>query len=121
MDQPRAHNQTNPQPKKFFYPKKVFLYLTKKKFLPKKLSSTQKVSKKHFFVAPLQHQPSTTKEISHREKNYYTCLKPIFCQKSNFCYLEHSKNNFFSTRLKEPITHPTQKFLVLTQKNNFKQ
>ena len=116
MDQPRAHNQTNPQPKNFFLPRKVFLYLTKKNVLPKKFSSYQKASKKHFFVAPLLNQPGTTKEISRGEKIYYTCLKPIFCQKINFCYLAHSKKNFFffSDSLKEPMTHLTQKFLVLT-------
>ena len=79
----------------FFLPRKVFLYLTKKNVLPKKFSSYQKASKKHFFVAPLLNQPGTTKEISRGEKIYYTCLKPIFRQKINFCYLAHSKKIFF--------------------------
>ena len=121
MDQPRAHNQTNPQPKNFFLPRKVFLYLTKKNVLPKKFSSYQKASKKHFFVAPLLNQPGTTKEISRGEKIYYTCLKPIFRQKINFCYLAHSKKNFFFlvTVWKNQWLISLKNFLYLPKKKKF--
>ena len=64
-------------------------------FCPKSFLLTKKLQKNTFFVAPLLNQPGTTKEISRGEKIYYTCLKPIFRQKINFCYLAHSKKNLF--------------------------